>query len=64
MAVHDTIGDYLTIIRNASMAHKAVCTTQHSKMRAAIAAILKSEGYIHDLAKVKMRRASKPFLSN
>ena len=50
MAVHDTIGDYLTIIRNASMAHKAVCTTQHSKMRAAIAAILKSEGYIHDFS--------------
>lgn len=46
MAVHDTIGDFLTIIRNASMAHKESCTTQHSKMRAAIASILKDEGYI------------------
>ncbi|MFP4068762.1 MAG: 30S ribosomal protein S8 [Verrucomicrobiota bacterium] len=50
MAVHDTIGDFLTIIRNASMAHKERCRTQHSKMRAAIAAILKDEGYIVDFA--------------
>lgn len=50
MAVHDTIGDFLTIIRNASMARKDSCTTQHSKMRAAIAAILKSEGYIKDFS--------------
>ncbi|MGB0409263.1 MAG: 30S ribosomal protein S8 [Opitutales bacterium] len=50
MAVHDTIGDFLTIIRNASMARKEVCTTQHSKMRAAIAAILKDEGYISDVS--------------
>ena len=49
MAVHDTIGDFLTTIRNASMAHKEVCVTQHSKMRAAIAAILKDEGYINDV---------------
>jgi small subunit ribosomal protein S8 len=50
MAVHDTIGDFLTIIRNASMARKGSCTTQHSKMRAAIAAILKDEGYIVDFS--------------
>ncbi len=48
MAVHDTIGDFLTIIRNASSARKEVCITQHSKMRVAIAAILKQEGYIRD----------------
>lgn len=48
MAVHDTIGDFLTIIRNASSARKDICITQHSKMRAAIAAILKQEGYIRD----------------
>jgi small subunit ribosomal protein S8 len=47
MAVHDTIGDFLTTIRNASLAHKVSCSTQHSKMRLAIAAILKSEGYIY-----------------
>ena len=50
MAVHDTIGDFLTIIRNASSARKDSCTTQHSKMRAAIAAILKDEGYISDFS--------------
>jgi len=50
MAVHDTIGDFLTIIRNASMAQKASCTSQHSKMRTSIASILKDEGYIHDFS--------------
>ncbi|MDQ8193943.1 30S ribosomal protein S8 [Coraliomargarita sp. SDUM461004] len=50
MAVHDTIGDFLTTIRNASSARKESCTTQHSKMRVAIAAILKAEGYIHDFS--------------
>ncbi|MFP4156550.1 MAG: 30S ribosomal protein S8 [Opitutales bacterium] len=48
MAVHDTIGDFLTIIRNASSARKESCTVQSSKMRAAIAGILKDEGFIHD----------------
>jgi small subunit ribosomal protein S8 len=47
MAVHDTIGDFLTIIRNASLARKDSCTSQFSKMRLAIAGILKKEGYIH-----------------
>ncbi|MEM1222073.1 MAG: 30S ribosomal protein S8 [Verrucomicrobiota bacterium] len=50
MAVHDTIGDFLTTIRNASMARKDVCVSQYSKMRAAIAAILKEEGYIKDFS--------------
>jgi small subunit ribosomal protein S8 len=59
MAVHDTIGDFLTIIRNASMARKDVCTTQHSKMRAAIAAILKSEGYIHGFSEGQDERGFK-----
>jgi len=48
MAVHDTIGDFLTIIRNASAARKDGCSIQASKMRIAIAAILKDEGYIAD----------------
>ncbi|HKK19471.1 MAG TPA: 30S ribosomal protein S8, partial [Opitutales bacterium] len=50
MAVHDTIGDFLTTIRNASAAHKEVCTVQSSKMRSAIAAILKDEGYISEVS--------------
>ena len=48
MAVHDTIGDFLTTIRNASMAKKDVCTAQISKMRLSIAQILKKEGFISD----------------
>ncbi|MGJ8649360.1 MAG: 30S ribosomal protein S8 [Opitutaceae bacterium] len=48
MAVHDTIGDFITIIRNASMARKGSCTASFSKMRLAIASILKTEGYISD----------------
>lgn len=46
MAVHDTIGDFLTTIRNASRAEKRSCVTSFSKMRASIARILKEEGYI------------------
>ena len=59
MAVHDTIGDFLTIIRNASAARKSVCIAQYSKMRAAIAAILKQEGYIRDFAEGKDARGFK-----
>lgn len=46
MAVHDTIGDFLTIIRNASLARKDLAVTPHSKMRLALLKILKDEGYI------------------
>lgn len=46
MATHDSIGDFLTIIRNASSAGKDSCTTQWSKMREGIASILKAEGFI------------------
>ena len=59
MAVHDTIGDFLTIIRNASMARKAVCTAQHSKMRASIASILEKEGYINSVSEGTDKRGFK-----
>ena len=50
MAVHDTIGDFLTMIRNASSAGKPEVRTQLTKMRVGISTILKNEGYIasHD----------------
>ena len=48
MAVHDTIGDFLTILRNGSAARKESCTTYFSKIREGIASILKDEGYISD----------------
>jgi small subunit ribosomal protein S8 len=48
MSVHDTIGDFLTILRNAQRAEKDICTSQWSRQRAEIARILKDEGYIAD----------------
>ena len=42
----DSIGDFITIIRNASSAHKSKCSAQWSKLREAIAHVLKKEGYI------------------
>ncbi len=44
----DPISDFLTRLRNASKAGLAECSSPHSKLRAAIAAILKTEGYIAD----------------
>lgn len=46
----DTIGDFLTVLRNASRAKKAECDVQFSKVRVGIAKILQDEGYICDVA--------------
>ena len=62
MAVHDTIGDFLTIIRNASKARKESCTTQGSKMRTAIASILKDEGFINDFSEGEDTRGFKTII--
>jgi small subunit ribosomal protein S8 len=42
----DPISDMLTRIRNAQMAEKAAVTLPSSKLKAAIAQVLKDEGYI------------------
>lgn len=42
----DTIGDFLTIIRNAYAAQKENCSAQWSKLREGIAQNLKDEGFI------------------
>jgi small subunit ribosomal protein S8 len=44
----DPISDFLTRLRNASKAQQDTCVQPHSKLKAAIAAILKAEGYIAD----------------
>jgi small subunit ribosomal protein S8 len=44
----DSISDFLTRIRNASKAQLAETVSPHSKLREAVAAILKTEGYIAD----------------
>jgi small subunit ribosomal protein S8 len=42
----DPISDFLTRLRNASKARLAECVSPHSKLKEAIAAILKNEGYV------------------
>ena len=49
MSVHDTLGDFITAIRNASAAHKDECVAQWSKLRAGVAKILLEEGYVADV---------------
>lgn len=46
MAQHDTIGDFLTTIRNGYKAEKSTVVTRFSKLKEGIASILKDEGYI------------------
>mgnify|MGYP006266845005 FL=1 len=48
MAIHDPIGDFLTIIRNGSNAKRETVTCQHSKVRESLCQIFKDEGYIGD----------------
>ncbi|OGB97987.1 30S ribosomal protein S8 [candidate division TM6 bacterium RIFCSPHIGHO2_12_FULL_36_22] len=43
----DSIGDFLTIIRNAIMASKPIAIAPHSRMRSEIASILQLEGFIN-----------------
>ena len=54
MAIHDTIGDFITTLRNGSMATKPVVSVLHSKLRESIASILKQQGYLFDYT-VKVR---------
>ena len=46
MSMSDPIADMLTRIRNAQMVEKAVVTMPSSKLKVAIAQVLKDEGYI------------------
>jgi len=48
----DMIGNFLTIIRNGIMASKSFVLAPYSKMRFAIAQILKDEGFIQDVVVV------------
>ncbi|MCG8525664.1 MAG: 30S ribosomal protein S8 [Opitutales bacterium] len=47
MSAHDTIGDFLTILRNGARAGKENLETTHSNTREGILKILKSLGYIN-----------------
>ena len=50
MSMHDPISDMLTRIRNARRAHKVAVAMPSSKLKCAIAKVLKEEGYIEDFA--------------
>jgi small subunit ribosomal protein S8 len=50
MSINDPIGDFLTRIRNGQQARKKTITSPSSTVRAAIAEVLKDEGYIADYA--------------
>ena len=50
MSMSDPIADMLTRIRNAQSVEKAVVAMPSSKVKVAIAKVLKDEGYIEDFA--------------
>lgn len=50
MAMCDPIADMLTRIRNAQLAEKASVSMPSSKLKVAIAAVMKDEGYVEDFA--------------
>ena len=50
MSMSDPIADMLTRIRNGQLVQKAVVTMPSSKLKVAIAQVLKDEGYIEDFA--------------
>ena len=50
MSMSDPIADMLTRIRNAQMVQKVSVTMPASKLKAAIAEVLKAEGYIDGFA--------------
>jgi small subunit ribosomal protein S8 len=50
MSMSDPIADMLTRIRNAQCVHKTTVAMPSSKVKVAIAKVLKDEGYIDDFA--------------
>ncbi|MFB9886587.1 30S ribosomal protein S8 [Balneatrix alpica] len=50
MSMQDTLADMFTRIRNAHLANHAAVSMPSSKMKVAVAKVLKDEGYISDFA--------------
>ena len=61
MSMTDPIADMLTRIRNAQMTERAVVTMPASKVKVAIARVLKDEGYIEGF-KISSEETRKPEL--
>ncbi|WP_120997524.1 30S ribosomal protein S8 [Stutzerimonas urumqiensis] len=60
MSMQDPLADMLTRIRNAQMAEKTVVSMPSSKLKVAVADVLKSEGYISGY---QISSDAKPLLS-
>jgi small subunit ribosomal protein S8 len=54
MSMTDPIADMLTRIRNAQMLHKVEVAMPSSKLKRALAEVLKAEGYIQDVGVQEM----------
>lgn len=52
MPVSDTIGDFLTRLRNGQRAKHKIVDTPASKMKESIASILKDQGFISDYERI------------
>lgn len=61
MSMSDPLADMLTRIRNGQQAEKVAVTMPASKLKAAVAGVLKSEGYIQDFSESSVD--GKPTLS-
>jgi len=51
--ITDPVGDLLTRIRNAALAEKREIVVPYSKLKSAVAKVLETEGYIHNVEKVE-----------
>lgn len=60
MSMQDSLADMLTRIRNAQMAGKKSVSMPSSKLKVAVARVLKEEGYINDLS---VAESAKPELT-
>lgn len=60
MSMQDPLADMLTRIRNAQMAEKSTVSMPSSSVKAAVADVLKSEGYIVDY---QVSAEAKPLLT-
>ncbi len=56
MSMTDPLGDMLTRIRNAGMAHKNSVIVPASNLRGNVLEVLKREGYIREFTKAEVRK--------
>lgn len=60
--VSDPIGDMLTQIRNAQMAHKEFVEIPHSKMKEAVAKVFEKEGFVGEVRRFKPKETTQKML--